>query len=49
MGDSLGGAELFALFLFYTPLFYFFIWGANLHTEKTDIFVSRIYYNQFLQ
>ena len=25
MGDSLGGAELFALFLFYAPLFYFVI------------------------
>ena len=49
MGDSLGGAELFALFLFYAPLFYFFICGVNLHTEKTDIFVSHIYYNQFLQ
>ena len=49
MGDSLGGAELFALFLFYAPLFSFFIWGVNLHTEKTDISVSHIYYNQFLQ
>ena len=49
MGESLGGAEFLALFLFYVRLFSFFIWWVNLHTVKTDIFVSHIYYNQFLQ
>ena len=38
MGDSLGGAELFALFLFYPPLilfFYVWVW--------TDILKKQIY------
>ena len=30
MGDSLGGAELFALFLFYAALFYFFYMRGEL-------------------